>query len=130
MTQLPILSAQVGTESTEETAAELPPVRRRGALGVLSRGGIALVGGLAGLFATAPPAAADCQGSPCCHLASCTVCSGRCDCFSCGHYKRIWYCSVAARVIGCGECQKYSGDCWHGGTYYCSKYWDDNSCVC
>lgn len=113
------------------TAVDLPIVKRRGILGFLSLGGMTIVGAVAGVMGTAIPAAADCQGSPCCQLASCTVCAGRCDCFTCppGYRKKIWYCSVAGRPIGCGECSGANGSCWDG-PFACSKFWDDNSCVC
>jgi hypothetical protein len=107
------------------------PVRRRGALGVLSRYGIVVVGGLAAVFATAEPAAADCQHSPCCELASCTKCSNGCR-FSCGssgyRVRRYWYCAAGNRIIGCGECQRGTGTCWTGFSQSCSVWWDDAYC--
>ncbi len=65
---------------------------RRGALGLISRGGLAMVGGLAAVFASAAPAAADCQASPCCSLASCNKCSGSCH----------WTCPVVPLDLSVG----------------------------
>lgn len=109
----------------------LPPVPRRRMISWLSAGGLVLVGGLANLLGTAQPARADCQGSPCCHLASCRVCSwstSRCR-YTCpgGYYKRYWYCAAGARFIGCGECTTSSSSCW-SGSFYCSIWWDDAYC--
>jgi hypothetical protein len=110
--------------------ADLPPVPRRGALGLLSRAGIALVGAVAGIAAAASPAAADCQGSPCCHLASCRLClynGKRCNVICpVGYRLRAWYCASGARTIGCGECTPASS-CWTG-PFHCSIWWDDAAC--
>ncbi|MDI6103370.1 hypothetical protein QLQ12_32650 [Actinoplanes sp. NEAU-A12] len=102
---------------------------RRGVLTFLSVGGMALVGGLAGVFQTAEPASAG-LASPCCSLASNTRCSGRCHNYTCpsGYYKRYWWCTAGVRPIGCGECQKGSGTCWEGTSFACSTWWDDNAC--
>jgi hypothetical protein len=83
--------------STEAGGIEAP-VRRRGMLGMLSKGGIALVAGVAGVLATASPAEADCQHSPCCHLASCRICPNECD-YRCpsGYNAKMWTCAPALR---------------------------------
>ncbi|WP_279579529.1 hypothetical protein [Fodinicola feengrottensis] len=91
---------------------------------------MALVGGLAGVLATAEPAAADCQGSPCCHLARCNKCAGSCWNWGCpGGYTRqqYWGCVAGSRPIWCGECTTSTSTCW-SGTFYCSIWWDDNAC--
>jgi len=105
--------------------------RRRGVLKVFGAGGMALVGGLAGVFGTAEPAAATGLPSPCCHLASGTRCGGRCERYTCParYVKRLWWCTAGARFIGCGECQMGSGTCWEGTSYVCSTWWDDGACV-
>lgn len=103
--------------------------RRRGVLGLLGAGGMALVGGLAGVLATAEPAAADCLGSPCCSLASCNRCAGSCH-FGCpgGYHRQMWFCAAGARPIGCGECTTSTSSCWRG-SFQCSVWWDDAICV-
>lgn len=113
-------------DAAERTAVN--PPARRGALGYLTKGGMALVAGLAGVLATSEPAAADCQGSPCCQLARCTVCPGSCR-YTCpsGYYRRYWWCAAGARIIGCGECTTSSSSCW-SGSFYCSVWWDDGVC--
>lgn len=113
-----------------DSALDSTGVRRRGIMKIIGRGGVALVAGLAGVMSTSQPAAAG-LASPCCHLASNTKCAGRCYNYTCpsGRYKRYWWCSAGTRIIGCGECQKNSADCWGGGTYYCSTWWDDGACV-
>jgi hypothetical protein len=105
------------------------PTRRRGAMGMLAKGGMLIVGGLAGILGTATPAAADCQGSPCCSLASCTKCSGSCH-YTCpsGWRRAYWGCMAGTRVIFCGECVKGGSGC-SGSSYYCSVWWDDGVCV-
>lgn len=104
---------------------------RRGALGLLSRGGLAMVGGLAAVLASATPAAADCQGSPCCSLASCNKCSGSCH-WTCpsGYYRKFWWCAAGARFIGCGECQNVNDACepTRSTRWSCSVWWDDAYC--
>jgi hypothetical protein len=104
------------------------PVQRRGLLGKLSKGGMVMVAGLAGMLAASEPAAADCLGSPCCQLASCDQCSGGCN-YSCpsGYYRMYWWCQAGARTIGCGECTTSSSNCW-AGIYHCSVWWDDATC--
>lgn len=113
-----------------DPSTELPDLHRRGALGLLSRAGMVLVGAVAGLTAAAAPARADCLGSPCCSLASCTQCrySGRKCNYTCpsGYSKRVWYCHAAARIIGCGECAK--GSNCDLGPWACSIWWDDAVC--
>ena len=118
--------------TTEIAASESPlweSTRRRGVLGMLGAGGMALVGGLAGMLVTAQPAAADCQGSPCCNLASCNRCAGSCQ-YTCpsGYHRQVWYCSAGARAIGCGECTTSTSTCWEG-SFYCSVWWDDGVCA-
>ncbi|GAA1660633.1 hypothetical protein GCM10009765_07650 [Fodinicola feengrottensis] len=96
---------------------------------MLGAGGMALVGGLAGVLATAEPAAADCQGSPCCHLARCNKCAGSCWNWGCpgGYTRQYWGCVAGSRPIWCGECTTSTSTCW-SGTFYCSIWWDDNAC--
>jgi hypothetical protein len=112
-----------------------PMPRRRGFLKMLTMGGMALVGGLAAVIAEPKPeaASADCQGSPCCHLASCTVCSGTCSNFFCPCNsenncwgRTWWWCTSGSHLIGCGECVK-TGNC-HAGPWLCSKWWNDDFC--
>lgn len=117
---------------TESLVPGSPPresPRRRGVLGMLGTGGMALVGGLAGMLATAEPAAADCQGSPCCQLFSCTKCAHSCH-YTCppGYHRQMWFCSAGARAIGCGECTTSTSTCWDGD-FSCSVWWDDGVCA-
>jgi hypothetical protein len=118
-----------GPEYHTMSLADPGGMRRRGVMKLIGRGGVAMVAGLSSVFATARPAAAGLP-SPCCHLASNTRCGGQCENYTCpsGRYKRYWWCTAGTRVIGCGECQRRSGSCWQGGTYYCSIWWDDGAC--
>ncbi|MGH3912404.1 MAG: hypothetical protein ACRDTC_03175 [Pseudonocardiaceae bacterium] len=107
------------------------PVTRRGALGMLSRGGIIVVAALAGLAATSGTARAqECQVA-CCNLARCdSECTQQsCD-FSCpdGWTKRSWGCVAGTKQILCGECQHGGTDCRDGNEYQCSIMIDQNAC--
>ncbi|MEU8247509.1 hypothetical protein [Nonomuraea sp. NPDC048916] len=115
------------TEDGTATPLFDPPARRS-ALGLLMKGGTALVAAVAGVISMTQPAAADCLGSPCCSLASCRRCSGGCN-YSCpsGYYRRYWSCLAGVRVIWCGECTSSSSSCW-AGSFYCSVWWDDAYC--
>ncbi|GII21651.1 hypothetical protein [Planosporangium mesophilum] len=117
------------TEPGSVTAFEGTPAKRRGLLRMLGVGGMALVGGLAGAAALPKAAAADCQGSPCCHLASCTKCGGRCWNWTCpsGYRKQSWFCMAGVRPIVCAECTTSTSSCW-SGTFACSYWFDDNAC--
>ncbi|GII21647.1 hypothetical protein Pme01_12440 [Planosporangium mesophilum] len=116
--------------STTVTDGPSTSVKRRGLLRMLSVGGMALVGGLAGATALPKAAAADCQGSPCCYLASCTKCSGRCWGWTCpsGYYRTYWWCMAGTRPIVCGECVKNNTGGCGSGPYACSYWFDDNAC--
>ncbi|ACU74553.1 hypothetical protein Caci_5695 [Catenulispora acidiphila DSM 44928] len=117
------------TSDPGSPAPMLPGVPRRGALRWLTGGGIALVGAVSGLFATAAPASASplcCQlaypNGPFCNYFECW--------FSCpsGYTKMVWTCASGSREIVCGECQQGGNTCWNGSKYVCSIYWDDDTC--
>ena len=77
----------------------------------------AFIAGLATLV-NATPAAADCLGSPCCSLATCTWCNYAVnrDRFTCssGWTRRTWSCTTAGgSIFWCGECAK-GASCWNG----------------
>lgn len=116
---------------TQGKGGDSTQVTRRGALGLLSRGGIVMVAALAGVVATSGSARAQvCREPACCHLASCDDCAQHgCD-FSCpdGWTKRSWGCVAGARPILCGECQHGGTDCWTGDEYACSIMIDQNAC--
>jgi hypothetical protein len=122
-------------EDVAEEPAGYEPVRRRGLLGVLSKGGILVVGALAGVVATSSEASAHNYHVACCHLARSNSCSRGCpsNCSFCcpsGWTKRSWGCAAGARPIVCGECQRGGTNttCWNGGEYLCSVAIDQNAC--
>ncbi len=86
--------------------------------------GSAVIAGLATLL-NAKPAAADCQGSPCCSLARCNLCDYQVshDRYTCpsGYYRVLWTCTSAGITWGCGECSTSSSSCY-SGSYACSIY--------
>jgi hypothetical protein len=97
--------------------------RRFAVLGAAS----AIIAGLATLI-DPRPAAADCIGSPCCSLASCTWCrySVSPDRFTCpsGYYRTVWSCRTGSGTMyGCGECSTNWRTCWDEyASYACSIY--------
>lgn len=103
---------------------------RRFALGTL---GMALVGSVADLYASAQPAAAG-VSSPCCGLYSNTPCKmncagcTRCSNFQCpsGTHLEAWYCTFGTHTVGCGECTSGS-DCY-SQTIKCSNWWYYHEC--
>ncbi|GII95824.1 hypothetical protein [Sinosporangium siamense] len=84
----------------------------------------ALVAGLATLLNPAR-AAADCLGSPCCYLASCTRCSysGSPSSYTCppGYYKTYWTCVSGGYTYACGECS--GGPSCYQGPWPCSIWY-------
>lgn len=121
------LRTHADERSTEGApAAGSGGLARRRIMKLIGRGGIGLVAGLAGVFAASRPAAA---APHCCDLYyypnnQCKGCGYNYTCPS-GYYKRYWLCVSGVRVFGCGECQSRDDTCWRGGTYKCSKWWDD-----
>lgn len=113
------------------TTANVQPIRtappRRGLLGLAAWGGMAIVGTMAGVFGNARPAHADPQNSPCCSLASATVCGGAYCNRSCSGTKRYWWCVSGGQTIGCGECVISHPDCWTTAVY-CSWWWYVSNC--
>lgn len=109
------------------------PVTRRGMLGMLSRGGLVMVGSLAALAATSGTVHADgevCRQVACCNLKKCDDCAQEgCD-FFCpsGWTKRSWGCVAGTRPILCGECQDGGTNCHNGNSYICSIVIDHNAC--
>jgi hypothetical protein len=95
--------------------------RRFAILGATS----ALIAGLATLLDPKTASAADCQGSPCCHLARCNLCYYQVshDRYTCpsGYYRVMWTCVSGGVTWGCGECSTNSSSCW-SGTFACSIY--------
>lgn len=85
----------------------------------------ALVAGLATVM-SGGTAKADCLGSPCCSLASCTLCPypvsrDRYNCPS-GWYRTVWTCrSSTGRLYICGECSRGTS-CW-SGPWLCSTWY-------
>ena len=124
-----VLHSAAAVEPATEAGGTEAPVRRRGMLGLLAKGGIALVAGVAGVLATASPAEADCQHSPCCSLASCRICPNDCH-YRCpsGYHAKMWTCASAGRLVWCGECTTSSSSCWNG-SFYCSVWWFDEHCL-
>lgn len=95
---------------------------RRRALQALLAGATAIVGGLATAI---EPAAADCLGSPCCQLATCTWCSysvsrDRYNCVAEGGNRTLWSCTSGGRLVWCGECS--AGSTCYIGPWYCSTW--------
>ncbi|GGO72208.1 hypothetical protein [Nonomuraea cavernae] len=128
----PPLTGSVAEHAHDESAG-FEPIRRRGLLGILSKGGIALVGGIATIVATSSQASADGYHKACCHLARNNNCSRGCpsNCSFCcpsGWTKRSWGCIAGVRPITCGECQKGGTSCWNGTSYTCSVMIDQNAC--
>jgi hypothetical protein len=84
----------------------------------------AVIAGLATLL-DAKPAAADCLGSPCCELASCTWCNYQVspDRYTCpeGYTRVMWTCRSGSVTWGCGECGTDPTSCWRG-RFACSVY--------
>lgn len=106
------------------TDVELVEPRRTSRRYALMTVGSAFVAGLATLL-NAKPAAADCQGSPCCSLASCTICYYEVskDRWKCppGYYRTYWTCvSGSGITFGCGECSA-GPSCWTG-PFACSVW--------
>ncbi|MHA4813065.1 hypothetical protein ACXZ65_01785 [Streptomyces aculeolatus] len=98
------------------------PVGRRGALGLLGKGGMVMVAGLAGVFATSTEAAA--RDVYCCHLSDKPNCPLGCPnsysvCCPSGYYRRSWTCMSGTRYIVCYECTK-GGNCYTG-PFVCSR---------
>lgn len=137
MTNTEVLPAPDTTEPMAPgEGISFEPVRRRGLLGQLSKGGIVLVGTLAGVMATSGEASAHGYHVACCHLAKSTKCSrgtacGLSNCTFCcpsGWTKRSWSCVAGTRPILCGECQKGGTNCWQADAYICSIAIDQNAC--
>ncbi|WP_331771900.1 hypothetical protein OG948_50930 (plasmid) [Embleya sp. NBC_00888] len=102
---------------------------RKGARGIGVKalaGASAFIAGLATLI-NATPAAADCQGSPCCSLASCTMCNYRVahDRFYCptGYNRTVWSCVSGSSMFWCGECSGGTS-CWNG-PFACSIWFNN-----
>ena len=110
-------------DSSSEGHRGSPLAGRRSISGLLGGAGLALLAGAAALWPDA--VRADCLGSPCCSLASCTQCSYsglKCN-YSCpgGYSPHLWYCYYGSSLVACGECNTGS-DCW-GGSFACSIWW-------
>lgn len=108
------------TSANTASLVEAPGRRRFAILGAAS----AIVAGLATVL-KASPAVADCQGSPCCSLASCTICNYAVakDRYTCpsGYKRTYWTCTTGGRTYGCGECSKGTS-CWTG-PFACSVWY-------
>ncbi|MDX6518690.1 MAG: hypothetical protein QOF50_1536 [Gaiellaceae bacterium] len=115
------------THGEEEAIACEVPLSRRS---ILRRATVLSAGLFAALGARGEKASGHAgQGSPaCCNLARgdqwCAPTSGDPP-FWCDHggFKRVWYCNYFGYLWGCGECQKTTGTCFNGDTYYCSYAW-------
>jgi hypothetical protein len=112
-------------ECIESADGGVEPVEQRtGRRFALLAAGSAVIAGLATLL-DAKPAAADCQGSPCCSLARCNLCDYKVahDRYTCpaGYYRVIWTCVSSGITWGCGECSTSSSSCWQG-SFACSIY--------
>ncbi|GAB3938986.1 hypothetical protein [Micromonospora vulcania] len=117
------MTNQMECVTPTETAAitDRRPSRRFALMGAAS----AVVAGLATVL-KASPAVADCLGSPCCSLASCTRChyAVEPDRYTCpsGYYRTFWTCTSGGRTYGCGECSKSKTSCW-SGPFACSIWY-------
>lgn len=101
-------------------------VTRRSFLGI----GSAFIAAVAAL-STPETAAADCQNSPCCHLASCTVCSlNPCGGWYCpsGYYETCWNCTSGGKWYVCGECS--GGSSCFNGPWFCSIWFQEANPGC
>jgi hypothetical protein len=107
-------------------------VSRRSVLSALSKSlprrmslaGAAVFAGIAARGAT-PALGHPGYGSPaCCGLAKPDVgCQAvGSNSFACDHggHATVWYCCDGPYTWMCGECQSGTGNCFSGGTYYCS----------
>lgn len=129
MTSNLTVSSQTATEDAAPEHSGFEPARR-GMLGLLSKGGITLLGALAGIAATSSEASA---GPSCCNLASSNRCQRGCpsNCSFCcpvGWRKRSWVCLAGTRDILCGECQQGGSTCHDGSAYACSVWIDQVAC--
>lgn len=71
-------------------------------------------------------ASADCQGSPCCHLAKCNRCSVLlCGGWSCppGYVEVCWNCASGGSWYVCGECA--GGPTCFDGPWACSIWFGE-----
>ncbi len=114
--------AMAVSETAESlTESEVPAeVSRRG----FFRVGSAFIAAVATL-SSAKSASADCQGSPCCNLASCTQCSPSGGCgggWYCppGYTQTYWTCTRGGTTCTCGECS--AGSNCFSGPWACSIY--------
>lgn len=114
----PGMSAE--TKGVRGTDTDTNPGRRRFLIA-----GTAVIAGLATLLRP-EPAAADCLGSPCCALATCTLCDYQVsrDRFICpaGYNQTLWTCveSGTGYLVWCGECS--AGPSCYEGPWYCSTW--------
>ncbi|GAA1704916.1 hypothetical protein GCM10009765_62590 [Fodinicola feengrottensis] len=103
----------VTPEATEEIEQTISGRRRFGLLAASS----AFIAGLAVLL-DSKAAAADCLGSPCCSLATCTWCYYQVsrDRYTCpsGYHRVLWTCTSGGFTWGCGECSGNASTCWQG----------------
>jgi hypothetical protein len=96
-----------------------------GGWNTLYAAGTAVIAGLATVLAREETAYADCQGSPCCELASCNRCNPNrkplgWDCPR-GFFRLSWNCVFGRHHVICGECMSAPGtDCFAGPHYACS----------
>ncbi len=110
----------------DRQASVVDPVSRRSILRV----GSAFIAAIATL-SSPKAAAADCQGSPCCDLASCTRCNFlQCGGWYCppGYHQTCWNCYTGGKWYVCGECS-YGTDC-HSGPWYCSVWFQQQGPGC
>jgi hypothetical protein len=100
-----------------QASVEIGGSPRRDRWRVILGAGTAVIAGLATLAKT-QPASADCQGSPCCSLYSCTVCDYQVsrDRFQCpsGYWRAVWSCNEpgTGKLVWCGECAGVLNDCY------------------
>lgn len=108
------------TPAADRTDSDTDGGRRR-----LLIAGTAVIAGLATLLRP-EPAAADCLGSPCCTLATCTLCDYNVarDRYNCptGYNRTLWTCveSGTGYTVWCGECSTGT-DCY-SGPWLCSTW--------
>jgi hypothetical protein len=106
------MTVEVSGSTTAAPDQEDATLTRRSIFGI----GTAVVAGLATVLARPTEAHADCQGSPCCFLASCTRCRrnprGGWFCPR-GFNARFWTCVSGRRRVICGECARGS-NCFQG----------------
>lgn len=117
MSTTTVCAESTGVMTELEELNSRPARRRR----VLRTSSTALVAGLATLF-LGGKAVADCQGSPCCSLAKCNMCSYQVnkDRYTCpsGYNRRTWSCVTGSNRYYCGECA--SGSTCYDGPFACS----------